>query len=607
MSRGALAALALLALLGQGCLDLSSQGKTFACPGCAPAAAPACSCALPPAACSGVTRVAAVAARCLEDGGCDFQAEQTPCPQGCDGGLCVGEACRGVSCNAPPPPSCDGPNLLRTYSPAGTCEAGGCVYASAELSCTCSAGRCAADRCAGVTCTRPPLTSCLDGATLRTWAATGTCEPASGACSYSALDTPCGAGGCSGGRCQSSKCAGVTCTAPPAASCVSATEQQTFEPQGTCDEATGGCSYKGMSRLCPGGQACSGGACAAPSCTAANCNGCCQGTTCVPLTSQSPTACGAGAIACGACGAATPLCEQGLCRPLPDWSRRTPSQSPSARFSSAVAYDAQRQRVVLFGGWGTAPLGSTWEWDGVTWSQRFPVDSPAARSEARMAYDAVRKRVLLFGGATSNTHFFADTWEWDGSNWTQRAPAAFPSARIPGAMAYDGQRQRILLFGGYNGGYLNDTWEWDGATWTNWAPGTRPPARASAAVGYEPNSQRMVLFGGYGVSAVVLGDTWEWNGTTWVDRAPTTAPMALAETACATEEEGFVIFGGYKGFARNETWRWNGAGWTQRVSATNPGVRGGAALAYDSARRQLVLFGGQVGNSVLADTWVYGN
>ena len=42
-----------------------------------------------------------------------------------------------------------------------------------------------------------------------------------------------------------------------------------------------------------------------------------------------------------------------------NWTKRTPTTSPSARGHFAMAYDGARQRVVLFGGQG---FNDTWEY-----------------------------------------------------------------------------------------------------------------------------------------------------------------------------------------------------------------------------------------------------
>jgi hypothetical protein len=291
------------------------------------------------------------------------------------------------------------------------------------------------------------------------------------------------------------------------------------------------------------------------------------------------------------------------------WSQRSPVTSPSARYGYAMAYDAARQRVVLFGGYdsstnGQLSLSDTWEWDGSTWSQRSPVTSPSARGHQTMAYDAARQRIVLFGGS--------DTWEWDGSTWSQRSPVTSPSARGHQTMAYDAARQRIVLFGGYfddgtlYGSYLSDTWEWDGSTWSQRSPGTLPSARFEHAMAYDAARQRVVLFGGYD-NGIYLSDTWEWDGSAWSQRSPATSPSVGSGHAMAYDaaRQRVVLLGEDYGNSSNFsiTWEWDGSTWSQRSPATSPPARFGHAIAYDAARQRIVLFGGVRMGGNLTDTW----
>jgi hypothetical protein len=126
---------------------------------------------------------------------------------------------------------------------------------------------------------------------------------------------------------------------------------------------------------------------------------------------------------------------------------------PAPRESHAIAYDSQRARIVVFGGgvYGVGYGGDTWEWDGTTgiWTQ-VATTGPAARKGHAMAYDSQRGRTVLFGGFDNNT-IYADTWEWDGSTWSQVANSG-PVARCYHAMAYDSQLGRTVLFGGQAAG-----------------------------------------------------------------------------------------------------------------------------------------------------------
>jgi galactose oxidase-like protein len=68
-----------------------------------------------------------------------------------------------------------------------------------------------------------------------------------------------------------------------------------------------------------------------------------------------------------------------------------------------------------------------------------------------------------------------------------------------------------------------------------------------------------------------------------------------------------VLFGGAgAGTATlfDDTWEWDGDNWTQ-VADTGPSVRGGHAMAYDSLRGRVILFGGDDGQNSFGDTWAW--
>src|SRR5262249_8994168 len=160
------------------------------------------------------------------------------------------------------------------------------------------------------------------------------------------------------------------------------------------------------------------------------------------------------------------------------WQDRSPDLGNRTRH--AVAFDLQRARTVLFGGYDSSFVyhADTWEWDGVVWTRRAPANSPAVRIGGAVAYDLVRGCPVLFGGGGSGSVLLADTWEWDGTNWLQRLPAQSPSAR-GGALAFDLARNRTVLFGGGTASSVfADTWEWGGTNWLQPLPAPSPPAPA---------------------------------------------------------------------------------------------------------------------------------
>jgi hypothetical protein len=201
------------------------------------------------------------------------------------------------------------------------------------------------------------------------------------------------------------------------------------------------------------------------------------------------------------------------------WQARSPVHAPAARVGHAMAYDAARQRTVVFGGGlsgNPTYFDDTWEWDGVDWQLRQPAVAPPGSDAAVMAYDAARQRTVLFLPITVNTTLVgAQTWEWDGATWAQRTPVHMPSPRRLAAMTYDAVRQRIVLFGGHydpTSTFLAETWEWDGVDWTLAATATHPSGRGQTALAYDALRGRAVLFGGalyWGNHEA--GDTWEYG------------------------------------------------------------------------------------------------
>jgi hypothetical protein len=113
-----------------------------------------------------------------------------------------------------------------------------------------------------------------------------------------------------------------------------------------------------------------------------------------------------------------------------DWTQRLPATVPFRRLDHRMVYDQARGRVVMFGGRdyrGFGPFADTWEWDGVDWTLRTPSVSPAARYAFGMSHDAVRGRTVLFGGRSAATSpQLSDTWEWDGNSWNLRHPTNAP-------------------------------------------------------------------------------------------------------------------------------------------------------------------------------------
>ena len=88
------------------------------------------------------------------------------------------------------------------------------------------------------------------------------------------------------------------------------------------------------------------------------------------------------------------------------------------------------------------------------------------------------------------------------------------------------------------------------------APLSRPQVRWNSPLAYDSSRGRVVMFGGTDSSASRnLADTWEWDGTNWIQRAPATSPTARAGHAMAYDSiRGRVVLFGGSGDQASPIW-----------------------------------------------------
>ncbi len=97
----------------------------------------------------------------------------------------------------------------------------------------------------------------------------------------------------------------------------------------------------------------------------------------------------------------------------------------------------------------------------------------------------------------------------------------------------------------------------------------------------------------------------------WTEATSGAAPSARHTQAMAYDSERgvIVLFGGnakdpldnYMG----DTWEWEGNSWTEKLPLLSPSARAMHAMAYDAANGVVVLFGGWDGGGFLDDTWLW--
>ncbi|HEY3451656.1 MAG TPA: hypothetical protein VGK67_35185 [Myxococcales bacterium] len=339
---------------------------------------------------------------------------------------------------------------------------------------------------------------------------------------------------------------------------------------------------------------------------------------------------------------------------------------PTGRSETAMAYDATSGAMILFGGevrdlaarcrepavYSGMQCHYTWGWK--AWGTPTCADAehpcwkkladgsvgPGGRNGPQLAYNAATGRVLMAGGYDaygSNCNegsgsYCGSSWEWNGSTsaWAQTCTTApcttsMPVARRYHAMAFDPTLKRVVLAAGSNdsvscgegatpAGFCIDTWTFGSNDWQRLSPSV-PDARSQHAMAYDSVRKRWVLFGGVAAGNVTdCGEgaggycayTWEWTGQSWLLRSTgATGPKPRFGHAMAYDSyrQRVVMFGGFNQTATcgegdatgwcYYTWEWDGTSWTQKAT-TGPHSRYSHAMAFDPAttRRYTLLFGG---------------
>lgn len=218
------------------------------------------------------------------------------------------------------------------------------------------------------------------------------------------------------------------------------------------------------------------------------------------------------------------------------WTAMHPARAPTPVWGvqNAMTYDSESDRVILFGGspdtYTAANSAETWayDYDSNTWTKR--AGGPPGRSFHTLAYDAESDRVILFGGLDfqvgsepPNMTPLGDAWAYDynADTWIELTSAAGPGPRGGHVMAYDARMDRLILWGGFIAGstptYSREVWTYDYNA-NGWAR-RRDSHMVAGALTYDVESGRVV---GYGGIAMVDGNpaedavwTYDYGADTW--------------------------------------------------------------------------------------------
>ena len=144
--------------------------------------------------------------------------------------------------------------------------------------------------------------------------------------------------------------------------------------------------------------------------------------------------------------------------------------------------------------------------------------------------------------------------------------------------------------------------------------GSAPSAREDMAMAYDPATHSTLMFGGCCNPSEMYGETWIFGvglGDGWQQLSPITSPSPRIGAAMTFDwaAGNIVLFGGCSGSVStctflDDTWTWDGTTWTQQFPPVSPSPRV-ASMAYDGATHTSVLFGGTGSDGSLADTWAW--
>lgn len=318
--------------------------------------------------------------------------------------------------------------------------------------------------------------------------------------------------------------------------------------------------------------------------------------------------------------------------------------APSARREYAAVYDRVHQRYIILAGFtneqggGYLLFNEVWTLtlgDTPSWSQlAIAGQVPGGRHSPQWGYDPARNRVLMFGGYGSHYPgtpyaYLNDVWELKlngNPRWDEIFPSGTPpTGRLAGAAVYDVLNQRFVGFGGTAGMPVVGAWQLDLRGQPEWSPiatALLPPLAGYGMTSiFDPRENRMLVFGG-SINDGYFGthnDTWELDlqhaVPRWRQLAPA-GPLPLARRTLTSVfvplRNRMVIFGGWDGTPSqtsflNDTWALSlsteDGAWSElSPQGTLPTVRDAMAAAYDPRGDRMVVFGGWSGTGILGDT-----
>jgi hypothetical protein len=199
-----------------------------------------------------------------------------------------------------------------------------------------------------------------------------------------------------------------------------------------------------------------------------------------------------------------------------------PLAAPLARTYSRMVYDAESDRVILFGGisdfFGNGNnFNDTWAYDfnSNTWTEMKPDIKPAPRFSHQLAYDAESDRVIMWGGNVPDKNVWA--YDYNANSWEELESGNGPESFLDGAMAYDAAADRVILHKDlelWTYDYNNNAW-----LKLELTPNQLPGLLSYHSLVYHHPTGRMMTFGGGFDINNFTDETWlfDLNKVAWTN------------------------------------------------------------------------------------------
>jgi hypothetical protein len=226
----------------------------------------------------------------------------------------------------------------------------------------------------------------------------------------------------------------------------------------------------------------------------------------------------------------------------PGWQRFFPdailSDRPisGGRYGHSAVYDANSNRMIVFGGRSgvagdfrndVAVLADANGIGTPTWQQLDPFGHlPAGRWLHSAIYDADSNRLVVFGGSSAQGVMHNDVWVLKNANglggipiWERVSPAGAPPTGRSGHKAiYNQVSRRMLVFGGANGSVsFSDLWllvesrvGGESLSWIQLAITSPLAGRVHHSIVYDRNLNTLTVFGGL-ADGLLANDVWVLN------------------------------------------------------------------------------------------------